>query len=76
MTHIVSVDEAKKQLAELIDISSGGAEVVITDRGRPIARLIAVGPNRKRVAGLNRGVIWTSEDFDDPLPDEFWVGRT
>jgi hypothetical protein len=29
---------------------------------------------KKRVAGLNRGEIHMSEDFDSPLPDEFWLG--
>ena len=28
-----------------------------------------------RVAGLNRGQIWVSEDFDAPLADEFWLGQ-
>jgi len=28
-----------------------------------------------RVAGLNRDQIWISEDFDVPLPDEFWLGQ-
>lgn len=28
-----------------------------------------------RIAGLNAGMIWTSDDFDDPLPDEFWLGE-
>ncbi len=28
-----------------------------------------------RVAGLHAGLIWTSDDFDDPLPDEFWFGE-
>jgi len=27
------------------------------------------------VAGLNRDQIWISEDFDVPLPDEFWLGQ-
>jgi hypothetical protein len=30
---------------------------------------------KKRVAGLNRGTISTSEDFDEALPDEFWLGQ-
>ena len=29
---------------------------------------------KKRTAGLNKGMIWTSSDFDAPLPDEFWLG--
>ncbi|NOT60228.1 MAG: DUF2281 domain-containing protein [Acidobacteria bacterium] len=28
-----------------------------------------------RVMGLFEGQGWVSEDFDAPLPDEFWGGR-
>lgn len=28
----------------------------------------------KRQAGLGGGKFWMSEDFDEPLPDEFWLG--
>ncbi len=31
-------------------------------------------PAQKRLLGLNRGKIWISDDFNDPLPDEFWTG--
>jgi hypothetical protein len=31
----------------------------------------------KRIRDLNRGaVLWISNDFDDPLPDEFWFSDT
>ncbi|MCA1618041.1 MAG: DUF2281 domain-containing protein [Acidobacteria bacterium] len=29
---------------------------------------------QRRVADLNKGEIWASDDFDEPLPDEFWTG--
>ncbi len=29
---------------------------------------------KQRIAGLNRGSIKLSDDFDEPLPDEFWLG--
>lgn len=30
----------------------------------------------KRIRDLDRGaVVWMSDDFDDPLPDEFWFGE-
>lgn len=29
---------------------------------------------RARVAGLNKGEVWMSEDFDAPFPDAFWAG--
>ena len=28
-----------------------------------------------RVAGLHAGMAWVSNDFDEPLPDEFWLGQ-
>lgn len=30
--------------------------------------------NVQRIAGLHAGQIWMSDDFNDPLPDEFWLG--
>jgi hypothetical protein len=27
-----------------------------------------------RTPGLHQGQIWMSNDFNDPLPDEFWLG--
>jgi hypothetical protein len=30
----------------------------------------------KRILGLNSGQIKISEDFDQPLPDEFWLGES
>jgi Protein of unknown function (DUF2281) len=34
-------------------------------------------PSQKkpRVAGLHAGQTWISKDFDEPLPDEFWLGK-
>jgi prevent-host-death family protein len=29
-----------------------------------------------RIAGLHAGTSGMSEDFDDPLPDEFWTGES
>lgn len=78
MTRTVSVDEAREKLPDLLAQALAGNEVIITVHGEPVARLVPVpvaAPKKKRVAGLNRGTIWTSEDFDQPLPDEFWLGQ-
>jgi hypothetical protein len=29
----------------------------------------------KRQAGLGKGTVWMSDDFDAPLPDSFWLGE-
>jgi len=72
----VNLDKVEKQLADLLEIVERGGEIVIAQNGKPVARLASVAPvKKKRVAGLNRGTIWTSEDFDEPLPDEFWLGK-
>jgi prevent-host-death family protein len=78
MTQIVSVDEAQEQLQDLLAQALAGNEVIITEHGKPVARLVPVPvapPKKTRVAGLNRGTIWTSEDFDRPLPEGFWLGQ-
>lgn len=30
----------------------------------------------QRIAGLQRGKVHIAEDFDEPLPDDFWLGKT
>ncbi len=30
---------------------------------------------KPRVAGLHRGKGWISDDFNDPLPPEYWSGK-
>ena len=36
---------------------------------------IDVDLSKPRVFDLHQGAMWTSDDFDDPLPDEFWLGE-
>jgi len=77
MTQTVSVDEAQNKLQDLVAQALAGHEVIITERGTPVARMVPVVAHskKKRVPGLNRGTISTSDDFDEPLPDEFWLGQ-
>ena len=65
--------DVKKKLPDLkglLSLVADGTEVVLTEDNTPIARLV---PISKRIAGLHSGAIWMSEDFDEPLPDEFWT---
>ncbi len=39
--HTVGVFEAKNRLTALLDEVEGGAEILITRRGKPVARLVA-----------------------------------
>lgn len=82
-TLTISVDEAQNQLRDLLARARRGDEVIIAEDDKPVVRLVRAeaasgaaqpAPAQKRVFGLHRGQIWVSEDFDDPLPDEFWLG--
>lgn len=75
-TRNVNITEAQNQLPALLELALAGNEIVITEDDKPLVKLVPVGvPKKKRVAGLNRGKISMSEDFDAPLPDEFWLGQ-
>jgi antitoxin (DNA-binding transcriptional repressor) of toxin-antitoxin stability system len=76
-TKTVSVKDAQAQFLELLDLVSQGNRVVIEKDEEPLAEIVAISTPKKgkRVAGLNRGTAWVSDDFDAPLPDEFWLGE-
>ncbi len=80
MTTTIDVSEAQQQLSRLLELARAGHEVVIVEGSIPVARLTAVAPDlsqrQSRVAGLHQGAVSVSDDFDQPLPDEFWAGNS
>ena len=75
MHRTVPIPEATKDLSRLITQAQAGDEVILTDAGRPVARLVPiVEPAQARTPGLNKGEVSISDDFDAPLPDAFWLG--
>jgi antitoxin (DNA-binding transcriptional repressor) of toxin-antitoxin stability system len=69
----MNVVDIQTQLPKLLEFVSEGNEVVIADGNKPIAKIVPfLQTSKKRTAGLNKGMIRTSEDFDDPLPENFW----
>lgn len=74
-TKTVDVHEAQAHFAALLALVSTGTEIILTAGNTPLARIVPMaGPLAPRVAGLHPGAIWTSEDFDAPLPEDFWTG--
>ncbi len=74
-TKTVDVSEAQKRLMELLSLVSEGSEVILTESNKPLARLVPIAsPTAPRVAGLHIGSIWISDDFDEPLPEDLWMG--
>jgi prevent-host-death family protein len=68
----VNIREAKTHLAQLLQRVAAGEEVTIARLGIPVARLVPVEPEKKKIRplGFDRGRIWIADDFDAPLPDE------
>ena len=66
----IDVNEAKQRLSELIEQVIAGDKIIITKRGQPIVKLVAITKHRrKRLFGSARGLIKISNDFDEPLED-------
>ena len=69
----VSISDLKAQLSAFLDIVREGGEVLVTDRGRPVARLSPVAgvelDESRRDLLLRSGQLRAPAA---PLPDDFW----
>jgi len=63
--------EAKTQLSRLVQALRDGQEreIIIAVSGKPCARLVPYEAPKKRVLGIDRGLITISADFDAPDED-------
>ncbi len=75
-----TIDIAKMQAFKeyLKSVLEQDTEIILTEGDTPLAKLTQVEKptmaTDKRVAGLHPGY-WMSDDFDEPLSDEFWLGE-
>ena len=68
-TETIDVEEAEAHFKDLLHRVVAGVHVVLCENQKTIAHLVPAGG---RVPGLHAGAIFTSEDFDAPLPESFW----
>ena len=70
MTTTVNIHEAKTHLSRLLVRVQSGERIIIAKAGKPVAELgpITERPKR-RVPGIDRGLVVIHTDFDDPLPE-------
>ena len=71
LTKTIDLSEAQAHLKDLLSLLGSGAEIILTEGNKPVARFV---PFVSRTAGLHLGSFWTSDDFDEPLPEAFWAG--
>lgn len=79
MSTIIDISQSQPTLSELLKLTASGQEVVLVSGSQTIATLSPAAvsqaaDNRPRTPGLNPNWIeFLSDDWDEPLPDEFWL---
>jgi prevent-host-death family protein len=76
----VSIKDAKNHFPHMLDRIAIGEEVIITDKGEPVAKLVSMPTTTKKRKkfkfGSAKGEFSVPDDFNDPLPKEiedlFW----
>jgi prevent-host-death family protein len=73
---LVEIADLPARFAEMLQRVATGDVVLITENQVPRARLVATQPNggKRRIPELHPGNFKPSPDFDEPLPEEFWLG--
>jgi antitoxin (DNA-binding transcriptional repressor) of toxin-antitoxin stability system len=78
MTTTIDLASATPSLEELLALAAAGNEVQLVRGGTPVATISPPPPAKapqQRIPGSQPGAFtWVSDDFDDPLPDSFWLG--
>jgi antitoxin (DNA-binding transcriptional repressor) of toxin-antitoxin stability system len=69
-TKTIDVHDAQSQLHELLSLVREGTEIILVEGDTPFARISPVERDL-RIPDLHPGG-WMSDDFTDPLPDDFW----
>ncbi len=76
----VPISEAKDRFPDMLARIAIGEEVVLTDKGEPVAKLVPIPARAKKRGkfrfGSAKGEFTVPDDFNDPLPKEiedlFW----
>jgi prevent-host-death family protein len=68
--HSYNVAEAKTRLSEILQRVSEGEEVLLTRRGRPVARLIPAAAQRSNILGAGKDD--ANINFDVIARDDWW----
>ena len=69
---MLNIHQAKTHFSKLIHQTLQGDDVIIAKSGMPIVRVIPyVDELPKRKGGQLKGILQMTEDFDQPLPEEY-----
>ena len=75
VTKTVDITAMKEVKDSLLSLLGQDVEIILTENGQPVARVLPVKKlTRKQLAGLFRGAMTMHDNFDEPLPEAFWLG--
>lgn len=74
-TKIIEVNKNQTNVQELLSLLQEDTEIVITENNIPLARLTSIRSSDSRIPDLYPNSITITDDFDEPLADEFWLGE-
>ena len=68
----VNIHQAETNLSQLLLRVEHGEEIIISDRGIPVAKLVPfrTSSNRRDSLGQDKGRFVVPEDFNAPFPNE------
>lgn len=74
----ITVQKSDVKLDDLFAWVQEGTEIIIMHGETTLAKVIPTETHfnqpKERILGAHPGS-WMSDDFDAPLPDEFWLGE-
>lgn len=68
----INIHEAKTNFSKLIEKAEAGEEIIIARGGKPVAKLMGLGPAKslRQPGSAKNDAIVVAEDFDAPLPKD------
>lgn len=68
----INIHQAKTNLSRLLSRVELGEEIIISNRGVPVAKLVPfrTSLNRRSSLGQDRGMFTVPDDFNAPLPED------
>ncbi|QFS49086.1 type II toxin-antitoxin system Phd/YefM family antitoxin [Nostoc sphaeroides] len=76
-TKNIDIQQTSISVSDLLSLMQDhNTEIILTNGDKPFAKVIPIASVQEKIipkAGLNLGAMVMSDDFDEPLPDEFWL---
>ena len=73
-TTAFELNQLPAEFVQAINATTPSSELVIMDNNVPVAHVVVCPQPVARIPGLHPGSFVVADDFDAPLPDEFWAG--